>query len=197
MSFTCSITLGTRRPYWIWKTFMEYSTPDNDNRNRLSKWTATLQRDRGYGWPRLQQLGSLGVIYPIGILFVKLSIGFLYLRLFDRVLSRTLRFAIYFVIMTCILLYTADAAVQIASEVGCSNILQQITRPFYGGSAKNRFHSDGRSEHCDRFVFAYPSSPYYNSATNAVAEEVWCYSCAQNWNNVTKCTQARPEASHR
>ncbi|KAL9047986.1 MAG: hypothetical protein Q9162_007896 [Coniocarpon cinnabarinum] len=70
------------------------------------------------------------MLYPVGILCLKLSIALLYIRLFDRVMSRSIRIAIYFIGVFCVLFYAADLALEIASGAQCGNILASITSAF-------------------------------------------------------------------
>lgn len=72
-----------------------------------------------------QTITSLGVIYPIVILCLKLSISLLYLRLFG--LHKTFKYLVYLGIGFCSIFYIAYDGAQIATTVQCTTA-QQMTR---------------------------------------------------------------------
>lgn len=65
-------------------------------------------------------MSGVGIIYPIVILFVKLSLFLLYLRVFG--VRRTFRFLVYGGITFCVLCYTAYTGYSIGTTVLCNGI---------------------------------------------------------------------------
>ena len=66
----------------------------------------------------LRQLTSIALIYPFSMFFTKLSILFLYYRLFGK--NRNLRYALYIGFAFLTIFYAAYMAVQVVSTIRCA-----------------------------------------------------------------------------